>query len=235
MRGTTRGARHATDSAPRLPRAAVALAALALLLAAAVLITPLRETILAALRDEGASLRAALLAEPVAGVAILFAVILAHAAIPYPAPIAGASAGFVYGFWIGAPIVVVAWLLSALAAYGLARAVGHPIAQRLIGERRLLAAEELVARGGATALVAVRLVPLIPFNATCYASGIARVPLGRYAWTTLVGMMPATLLVVYLGTRLQRPSITDWRLWLAGVGLLALILLGRVTRRRWWS
>ncbi|MDQ3768757.1 MAG: hypothetical protein M3370_04650 [Actinomycetota bacterium] len=42
--------------------------------------------------------------------------------------------------------------------------------------------------------------------------------------TTLLGLTPFTLTVAYLGSRLQDPAATDWRLWLAGGIALALLL-----------
>jgi uncharacterized membrane protein YdjX (TVP38/TMEM64 family) len=158
------------------------------------------------------------------GPVLLSLAILAHAVVPYPAGLVTASAGYVYGFTAAAPILVASWVASALLAYWLARLAGRPLTQRVIGTDRLASAECLVERGGATALIAVRLVPLIPFNAVCYAAGLARAPLRRYAWTTLVGLTPFALTVTYLGSRMQDPSGTDWRLWLAGGTALGLLL-----------
>ena len=178
----------------------------------------------AALDADTDAVRRQLLELDALGPILLTMAILAHAAVPYPGGIATAAAGYVYGFTASAPFLVVGWLASALLAYWLARLAGRPLAQRVIGPDRLAAGERLVERGGATALIAVRLVPLVPFNAVCYAAGLSRVPLGRYARTTLLGLTPFTLTVAYLGSRLQDPAATDWRLWLAGGIALALLL-----------
>ncbi len=61
-------------------------------------------------------------------------------------------------------------------------------------------------RGGAATLLSLRLIPLIPYNAICYAAGVTRVPLARYSWTTVVGIIPLTCLVTYLGSRLESPD-----------------------------
>ena len=45
------------------------------------------------------------------------------------------------------------------------------------------------------ALIAARFVPLIPFNAVCYAAGITHVPRPRYAWTTAIGIAPSSLAI----------------------------------------
>ena len=78
----------------------------------------------------------------------------------------------------------------------------------------------------------MRLVPFIPYNAICYAAGIVRVPLPRYAWTTCVGIIPLTALVTYLGSRLQKPDFADWRVWAAIAGFIALAVVAQVIERR---
>jgi uncharacterized membrane protein YdjX (TVP38/TMEM64 family) len=210
--------------------AVLAAAALALL----ALAVPFVDVAGSALEGDGDAVREALQSAGVAGAAALAALIVAHAVLPYPAGLATAAAGYVYGFALAAPLVLAAWLASALAAYGVARGPGRGLAVRLAG-RRLAAAERQVTRAGAIGLLAARLVPVIPFNAVCYASGILRVPLRTYTWTTLVGIAPFTLGVTYLGSRLATPDGTDWRLWVASGALLVLLVLAhrlRAARRR---
>jgi uncharacterized membrane protein YdjX (TVP38/TMEM64 family) len=160
-----------------------------------------------------------------AGALVLLALVLAHAVIPYPAEITTASAGYVYGFGLGLGLMMVSWFLTALLAYELARGPGRRLTRRVIGPGRLARAERYVARGGATGLIGARFVPLIPFNAVCYAAGITGVARPRYAWTTAVGIAPFCIIVTYLGSRLQTVSPTDWRLWLITVLLLSALLL----------
>jgi uncharacterized membrane protein YdjX (TVP38/TMEM64 family) len=206
-------------------------AVVATLLGAVAVLPVGRELAAAALHADTGHLRGQLLDLGPIGLMALVVAILAHAAVPYPGGVAAAAAGYVYGFGLAAPLLLASWVASALLAYWLARAAGRPVARRVIGTHRLAAAERLVEHGGATALIAVRLVPLIPFNAVCYAAGLTRAPLGRYAWTTLLGIAPLTLTVAYLGSRLQEPGATDWRLWLAGGAALTLLLAVRAAQR----
>ena len=188
------------------------------------LVGPLRGVATAAFDGDGALVRSRTEALGAAGALVLLALVLAHAAIPYPAELTTAAAGYVYGFGLGATLMMVSWFLTALLAYELAREVGRPVARRLIGEGRLAKAQAWVDRGGATGLIAARFVPLIPFNTVCYAAGITGVPRPRYAWTTAIGIAPFCVVVTYLGSRLQTMGLTDWRLWLL-VGVLVALLL----------
>ena len=55
----------------------------------------------------------------------------------------------------------------------------------------------------------MRLVPIVPFSLFSYAAGSARVPAGRFAWTTAVGYLPITAVFAYLGSRLEELSPDD--------------------------
>jgi uncharacterized membrane protein YdjX (TVP38/TMEM64 family) len=78
----------------------------------------------------------------------------------------------------------------------------------------------------------MRLIPILPFSIVSYAAGAARVPLGRFLWTTVVGYLPITALSVYFGTRLEGLSLTDPLVIGSGLALLALLWAGHWTMRR---
>jgi uncharacterized membrane protein YdjX (TVP38/TMEM64 family) len=90
----------------------------------------------------------------------------------------------------------------------------------------------MIERGGITLLIAVRLIPIVPFSLVSYAAGAARVPLWRFIWTTVVGYMPITALAVYFGTRLEGLSLTDPLVIGSAAALFALLLAGRWVVRR---
>lgn len=208
------------------------LGAIALVIVLATTTSTGRNTVDAILNGDTRELRRQLLGLGVGGVFVLLTVCLSHAIVPFPTEIVSAAAGFVYGFWLALPILLACWLASALLAYWLAERFGRPLARRLVGTRRLEKAEQLMDRGGAATLLSLRLIPLIPYNAICYAAGITRVPLVRYSWTTVVGITPLTVLVAYLGSRLKSPNFGDWRVWVLIVAFIAIVVAGQVVERR---
>ena len=191
-----------------------------------------RHIVDATVNGDSKELRRSLRALGVGGVLVLLAVCLSHAIVPFPTELVTGAAGFVYGFWGAVPLLLACWLASALLAYWLAERFGRPLARRLIGTNRLERAEQLMARGGAGVLLSMRLIPLIPYNAICYAAGITRVPLRRYAWTTVVGIIPLTVLVAYLGSRLESPDFGDPRVWLLIVAFVLIVIGGQVAERK---
>ena len=187
----------------------IAVAALAVVIVAVLTVHPLRSAVDAALHGDTAGVRDSIGGLGVAGPLILLAVCLLHAVLFYPAEIVDAAAGFVYGFGAGMALVMTGWMLNAWASYAIGASVAHALLRRLLGLERFANAEEMVARGGVTLLLAVRLIPILPFSIVCYAAGAARVPPWRYTWTTFVGYLPITILATYLGSRLEHLHPTD--------------------------
>jgi len=201
--------------------------------AAIVLAVPaLRDALLAAVRGDTDEVREYPGGEGVTGMAVVLALILVHAVVFHPAEIVNAAAGYVHGFGVAFPLVLGGWVLSGLAAYALGRTAGRPLLVRLVGERRFGDAERLVQRGGISVLLAARLVPVVPFSLAGYVAGAARVPVGRYTWTTAVRTVPVTAAAVLLGHRLDGLALDDPALLGAVALFLALLLLARPLRRR---
>jgi uncharacterized membrane protein YdjX (TVP38/TMEM64 family) len=124
-------------------------------------------------------------------------------------------------------------MLSALLAYWVGTRVARPLLDRWFGLERFERFEGMIERGGITLLLALRLIPIVPFSLVCYAAGAARVPLWRFVWTTLVGYMPITALAVYFGTRLEGMRFTDPVVIGSIVALVVLLLIGhRIVRRQ---
>jgi uncharacterized membrane protein YdjX (TVP38/TMEM64 family) len=207
---------------------AVAVGSIAVAAGLLMLVPDLRHAVSLTLNGDLEGLRREFRHLGVDGVTLLLALILAHAVLFYPTEIVTATAGFVYGFLPGLALVTGGWLASALLAYLLGRTVGRPFIHVVFGRRRFLALERAVERGGTPLLLAVRLIPIVPFSLMGYVAGAVRVPLWRFGWTTVVGYLPLTVAVVYLGSRAQSLSLNDPLVWGAVVLLLGLLMASQV-------
>jgi uncharacterized membrane protein YdjX (TVP38/TMEM64 family) len=215
-----------------LAEIAITLAGIALLAAFVLAIPPLREAAGAAIRGDTAEVRSQVDSLGVAGPLLILGLTLIHAVVFFPAEIVDAAAGFVYGFFPALLLVMSGWLLSGLLCYAIGRRLARPLLARWLGEERFERTEAMIERGGVTLLIAVRLIPIIPFSLAGYAAGAARVPLWRFVWTTAIGFLPVTALAVYFGTRLEGLSLTDPLILASATALLFLLLLGRWIVRR---
>jgi uncharacterized membrane protein YdjX (TVP38/TMEM64 family) len=218
--------RHAWEPPP-LTGVLVTVAGIVLLALMVLVIEPLRTGVGDAVSGDTESLREELRDLGFAGALITLALALVHVVVWYPAEILDAAAGYVYGFWVALPLVMAGWLLNAAVAHQVGRHAARPLLYRVAGRERYLRLEHLVRAGGVTLLLAMRLVPIVPFSLFSIAAGSARVPMARFMWTTAVGYLPITAVFVYLGSRLEELSPTDPVLWVGVVVLVVLLLLTR--------
>lgn len=211
---------------------AVTVGAIVVGLAVAFAIPPLREAILDVISGDTASVREDLRGLGAGGVLMVLGLALVHAVVWYPAEILDAAAGFVYGFWWALALVMVSWIANALVAYAIGVHAGRPVIYKLAGQRRFERAESAIHEGGVTLLLAMRLIPIVPFSFFSIAAGAARVPIWRFTWTTAVGYLPITAIFVYLGSQLEELSPTDPILIASAVVLVAMLLGVRYLRPR---
>jgi uncharacterized membrane protein YdjX (TVP38/TMEM64 family) len=189
----------------RLPwiEIAITLAGIALLVGLVFAVPALHDAVTAATHGDTGEVRRQIHSLGVAGPLLIVVLALIHAILFYPAEIVDAAAGLVYGFFPALILVMCAWLLSSLLCFAIGRSVARPLLDRWLGAKRFERIEARVERGGAKALIAVRLIPIFPFSIVSYAAGAARVPPWRFVWTTVVGYLPITALSVYFGTKLD--------------------------------
>jgi uncharacterized membrane protein YdjX (TVP38/TMEM64 family) len=212
---------------PSLSAVAITLAGFALLTALVLAVPDLRGAFEAAVRGDTTEVRSRVDSLGIAGPLLILALALVHAVVFYPAEIVDAAAGFAYGFVPALALMMSGWLLSGLICWAVGRSVARPLLDRWLGTERFERTEATIERGGATLLLAVRLIPILPFSLVSYAAGAAHVPLWRFAWTTALGYLPITALAVYFGTRLEGLSLTDPLVLGSAGGLLLLLLGGR--------
>lgn len=212
-----------TSWIPIIASVGLALSIVALVL----LVHPLRQAVTDALSGDTASLREDLRGFGLGGALLVLALAVSHAIIFYPAEILDAAVGFVYGFWVGLPLVMAGWMLNGLICHQIGRHAARPALVKMFGVERFARYEGVVERGGVTLLLACRMVPIVPFSLFSYVAGSARVPLGTFMWTTAVGYLPLTALFVYLGSKLEELSPNDPAIWIGAAGLIFFVLVTR--------
>ena len=163
------------------------------------------------------------------GVLGVIGLALMHAVVSFPSEILNIAAGYAYGFWIATLVLMPAWTASCLIAYWLARRFGDRIAGRLVEPEALDKLREWALDAPVPVLLAVRAIPVVPINLVSYAAGLARMPLGRFTWTTIVGLTPQFALPIYAGSQARDVAVTDPTIWGSGLAWVALIGIG------WWA
>ncbi|MCC7120763.1 MAG: TVP38/TMEM64 family protein, partial [Gammaproteobacteria bacterium] len=133
------------------------------------------------------------------------------------------AGGALFGMWRGVLIVSFASSIGATLAMLVARMLLRDWVRARLGPRQAVI-DAGMDRDGAFYLFALRLVPLFPFFAVNLALGLTRLPVRTFYWVSQLGMLPATIVIVNLGTELAR--IDSLRGLLSPGLLCALALLG---------
>lgn len=132
---------------------------------------------------------------------LLFALVYAAATVLFiPGSVLTLAAGVIFGVAVG---TLAAWS-GALLGASLAFLIGRYLARSRIeesfkGNARFRAIDEAIGRQGWKIIGLLRLSPLIPFNVSNYFYGVTKVGFWPYVLASAGGMIPGTLLYVYLG------------------------------------
>jgi len=110
------------------------------------------------------------------------------------------SAGLIFGLGLG---TLVAWLgavLGSTLAFLIARYLARSkIEEKTRNNQKFKAIDEAIGKQGWKIIGLLRLSPLIPFNASNYFYGVTAIKFWPYVVASACGMLPGTLLYVYLG------------------------------------
>ncbi len=169
---------------------------------------------------------------------IFIAVYAAATALAVPGTILTLAGGALFGFYWGTLFNFVAANIGANAAFLIARTLGRDGIRGLIGKdsNALEKLDNVVHRHGFRGLLTLRLIPLVPFNALNFGSGLMPLRWRTYAVATLVGILPGTAVYTFFADALlqgSREASTDAlvRVLIAGVLLLLLSFLPAILKR----
>jgi uncharacterized membrane protein YdjX (TVP38/TMEM64 family) len=125
-----------------------------------------------------------------------------------PGSILTLGAGFAYGVMQGTVVVWVAANLGAALAFLLGRTLARDwVAAKVARNERFAAIDRAVGTRGFRIVLLTRLSPVFPFNLLNYAYGLTRVRLPDYVLGSVIGMLPGTVMYVYIGSLIT--SVTE--------------------------
>jgi uncharacterized membrane protein YdjX (TVP38/TMEM64 family) len=165
--------------------------------------------------------------------AFAFIVIYVLACVMFiPGSLLTLGAGVLFGVTWGFIYVSIASTLGATAAFLIGRYLARAtLVRKMEGQASFRAIDEAVAKEGWKIVGLVRLSPVFPFNLLNYVFGLTRVSLRSYVLASWVGMMPGTMMFVYIGSlagglaglnaQARARTVPEWMLSI--VGLIATV------------
>jgi len=134
-----------------------------------------------------------------------------HSFIPFPAEFLAIANGMLFGPIWGTVITWSGAMLGAILAFGLARFLGRPFVKLVLARRQLKQLEKWSDDQAAHWVFLARFVPVIAFNLVNYAAGLTGISWWTFIWTTAIGILPMTALMVTMGASVHQ---LDWYWWL---------------------
>jgi uncharacterized membrane protein YdjX (TVP38/TMEM64 family) len=118
-----------------------------------------------------------------------------------PGSLLTAAAGFAFGPVWGTLVASPTSVLAATLAFLLGRTVARAWVLKRLPRWPLCAAlDQVIGDQGFKIVFLLRLSPVLPFGLLSYALGLTRVRLRDYVLGSFLGMLPATILYVYVGS-----------------------------------
>ena len=180
------------------------------------------------------------------GLLAFFGIYIAACVFMLPGSILTLGAGAVFGIVNGSLLVSLSSTAGATVAFLVGRYLAREmVSRRVAGNATFSAIDEAVATEGWKIVGLTRLSPIFPFNLLNYAFGLTRVSLRDYVLASWIGMMPGTVMYVYLGSLAgslaelgaqaggRTRTSAEWALYVVGMiaTVAVTIVITRIARR----
>jgi len=144
-----------------------------------------------------------------------------------PRTVLAILAGMLFGVGWGIFWAAIGSVAGAVAGFLVARYINSGLVD-LDRNARMRLILDRIEGGGWRAVAVLRLIPVLPHSLANYGLGLTRIPLGAYAFGSLIGQLPMTIAYVDFGAAGERVMLSSAG-WLAptliGAAALALSLL----------
>jgi uncharacterized membrane protein YdjX (TVP38/TMEM64 family) len=149
---------------------------------------------------------------------------------PFPRTVFTVSAGLLFGSLWGTVLTLTGTAIAAVLAFYLVRWTGGRLVARYATHRRAVWVRRRLDHHGTLAVTSLRLIPMVPFAALNYLSGLSTVRFWPYLAGTVVGSVPGTAAIVILGDAVTghvSPTLLAVSAACALVGLAGVLVAAR--------
>ncbi len=135
---------------------------------------------------------------------LVFGLVYAVVALVIPGSLLTLGAGFAFGVVLGTVVVSAASVTTAAMAFWLGRTLARGwVEAKVAASPKFRAIDRAVGENGFKIVFLTRLSPVFPFTLLNYAFGLTKVRFRDYLVASWIGMLPGTVLYVYLGSTIR--------------------------------
>jgi uncharacterized membrane protein YdjX (TVP38/TMEM64 family) len=159
--------------------------------------------------------------------------------VPFLAPVLSTVGGLLFGAILGTVYTVVIATVSAFVPFFLARRLGREWVESKLRGRRL---DEIYQQSGSSQglwfVLLMRAIPILPWEVQNYVAGLTKVSVLAFLLGTMIGIIPGTFSLVFLGASVtapdpwQRYAAIALKVVTALVPIVAIYIRNRRDRRR---
>ncbi|MEX2568619.1 MAG: VTT domain-containing protein [Cyclobacteriaceae bacterium] len=132
-----------------------------------------------------------------------------------------------YGPVFGTLIILMSIFCASSIGYAIGKSLGTPIIDRIVGAKSERKIEGFLVDYGFWAVIITRISPFLSNDAISFVAGILRMGYWRFIGATLLGILPLTLLIAFLGESNDR--LKTGLLWVSIISLIGFVLYV------WWD
>lgn len=156
---------------------------------------------------------------------LIFGVLyIAASPIPFVSTVLSATAGLVFGAVRGALYTIVIATISSLVPFTISRRLGREwVESKLKGNKLDEIYERSAGSGGFLFILLMRMIPVLPWEVQNYAAGLSKVPVLTFLLATLLGIIPATASLAFLGSAANDPTSSSFYIAI-GINVMAVLI-----------
>jgi len=111
------------------------------------------------------------------------------------------SAGLIFGRFWGVILLMIASSIGTSCTFFISRLLFQKQIESAMGDRFINLREKLSQKGFYVILF-LRIIPVVPYEALNYISGISKIKFKDYFWATFLGLMPGIFIAVFFADSL---------------------------------
>lgn len=127
--------------------------------------------------------------------------------ILFPAALLSTASGAMWGPYLGTFYTVIGATISSCVPFLIARLLGRKFAEKMLKKaNKADVCDRFIGKNGFVAVLVMRLVPVFPWDAVNYGSGLCGIRFRDYILATLIGIIPGSFTYNLAGSSIGQPG-----------------------------